>query len=365
MKKYLLAFSAMSTLASVAQAQSSVTLYGLTDVGILYTNNVRTTSGGKARWAMMSGNQSGSSWGLIGAEDLGGGYQAIFRLENGFTINDGNIGQQGRMFGRQAYVGLKSSGLGTLTAGRQYTPLQDFLELIDVGTPLAGYAAHPFDNDDLSNSFRADNAVKYATPSISGARGEAMYAFSNSTSFATNRLYSFGAGYTNGPLNLGAGYVRANAPGSSLAAGGAVTSESIPNTRVDQWGVGGTYTFAPLTFELLYTGALFSNSTMALTAKSGSLHFQNYEGSVRYLVTPALNLILGEWYTTVHQAGVSGHYLQTNVGGSYLLSKRTDIYLGAFYQKASSNLMANIPFAGGNATGQSQFAVVAGIRHNF
>src|ERR1700722_13901804 len=93
-----------------AHAQNSVTLYGIIDTGFTYTHN----SGGSAsQFAMTSGNESGSRWGLKGSEDLGGGLKTIFQLENGFNSTTGKLGQNGREFGRQAFVGLSGSGWGT------------------------------------------------------------------------------------------------------------------------------------------------------------------------------------------------------------------------------------------------------------
>ena len=85
------------------------------------TNNV----GGSA-WQMASGFAQGSRWGLKGTEDPGGGYSALFQLENGFNVNNGTLAQGGRMFGRQAYVG-GSARFGTLTLGRQYDAVVDYL----------------------------------------------------------------------------------------------------------------------------------------------------------------------------------------------------------------------------------------------
>ncbi|TCW85781.1 porin [Burkholderia sp. SRS-46] len=371
MKKTLVALAALGTFTGMAHAQSSVTLYGIVDAGIVYTSNVKTANGGKSLFQLASGNESGSRWGMTGTEDLGGGLKAIFKLEGGFNANNGTLGQGGREFGRQAYVGLKSDNIGTFTMGRQYNAIQDYVAPLAVSSVLTQFATHPLDNDNLNNTFRTDNSVKYSTPVIAGFQAEAMYAFSNSTNFANNRAYSVGATYANGPLNLGAGYARAQQPGTI---GGAIVgnpSSSTPSnpllgaSRVDQWGAGGTYAFGPATIGLLYTGSLFSNSTNGLTAAGGTIHFQNYEGSVRYQVTPALVLALGETYTSVHQSGASGHYLQTSGGAQYLLSKRTDVYANAFYQKASRNLQANIDAAGGAASGSSQTAVVVGIRHKF
>ena len=65
--------------------------------------------------------------GIKGSEDLGGGMRALFVLENGFDITNGTSGQGGRQFGRQAFVGLGSDRYGTVTLGRQYTSLDDFV----------------------------------------------------------------------------------------------------------------------------------------------------------------------------------------------------------------------------------------------
>ncbi|RBJ77057.1 porin, partial [Pseudomonas sp. MWU12-2534b] len=123
MKKLALSTLSLALLgaAGAAQAQSSVTLYGVIDTSIAWVHG----NDGQANnsWQMLSGNLQGSRFGLKGAEDLGGGLKAIFQLENGFDPGTGKLNQGGRMFGRQAFVGLESSQYGTLTLGRQYDPL--------------------------------------------------------------------------------------------------------------------------------------------------------------------------------------------------------------------------------------------------
>jgi predicted porin len=88
-------------------AQSSVTLYGLLDEGINYVNNVQTAQAGApngrtgaSQFAMTSGVMQASRWGLRGTEDLGGGYKAIFVIENGFDVGTGRFQQGGTFFGR-------------------------------------------------------------------------------------------------------------------------------------------------------------------------------------------------------------------------------------------------------------------------
>lgn len=103
MKKSLLALAAMSAFATAANAQSSVTLYGVVDLPIEYTNHLapglgapnasgvpQAAPGGGSRVGLSGGGGlSGSRWGLRGTEDLGGGLKALFVLESGFGLDDG------------------------------------------------------------------------------------------------------------------------------------------------------------------------------------------------------------------------------------------------------------------------------------
>ncbi|RDT01126.1 porin, partial [Burkholderia contaminans] len=85
MKKTLTALAVTATFATPVFAQSSVTLYGVIDEGLNYTNNVGTGH----VYEMASGYAQGSRWGLKGSEDLGGGMKAIFQIEDGFDVNTG------------------------------------------------------------------------------------------------------------------------------------------------------------------------------------------------------------------------------------------------------------------------------------
>src|SRR3546814_20283597 len=118
----LLAVALAAGFAGVAQAETSVTLYGLIDAGIGY-NQVKGANGDKAsRIGAVDGVNSGSRFGLRGTEDLGDGLKALFTLEGGFSPNNGESSQGGRLFGRQATVGLQRDRWGPLAFGRQTHP---------------------------------------------------------------------------------------------------------------------------------------------------------------------------------------------------------------------------------------------------
>src|SRR4051794_8023381 len=115
-----LAASAIAFACQSAFAQSSVTLYGVADVGVRYLTNANANNDGKL--FMTNGAITNSRIGLKGAEDLGGGLKAIFRLESGVELQNGQYSDGQREFNRAAYVGLARQ-YGTLTLGRQKTPL--------------------------------------------------------------------------------------------------------------------------------------------------------------------------------------------------------------------------------------------------
>jgi GBP family porin len=376
MKKTLMVAALSGVFATAAHAQSSVTLYGLIDAGITYTNNQH----GHSNWQETSGSVNGSRWGLRGAEDLGGGLKAIFTLENGFGINNGTLKQGGREFGRQAFVGLASNQFGTVTLGRQYDSVVDYVAPLSLtGSQYGGTQfAHPFDNDNLNNSFRNNNAVKYQSVNYGGFKFGGMYGFSNAAgAFANNRSYSAGASYNWGGLNVAAAYMQLNNGGSSNT-GGAVSDDfTFAASRQQTWGAGVSYAFGPATAGLVYTqtnlrqlvgiGAA-AGGTAAATPHSGdSAHFQNFEVNGRYALTPALSLAASYTYTRASLEARNPNFNQFNLQTAYALSKRTDVYVQGEYQHVSegSGVNANINGLGASSSNNNQVAVTAGLRHRF
>jgi len=378
MKKSLLTFGVLSTFAGAAQAQNTVTLYGLIDAGITYTNN----QDGNKNFQATSGAVNGSRWGLKGSEDLGGGLKAIFQLESGFSITTGKLGQGSREFGRQAFVGLSSDQAGSITLGRQYDSVVDYLAPLSLtGTPNGGTQfAHPFDNDNLDNSFRISNSVKYQSVNYGGLKFGGLYGFSNDAGgFATNRAYSLGASYNYGPMNVAAGYMQLNNSGTTLNSSGAVSDDAtFTAARQRTFGAGINYAFGSATVGLVFTqthlddatgiGASASGVTDGITLNGGSARFTNYEVNGRYNLTPAWSLSGAYTFTDARIDGVSPKYNQVSVQTAYALSKRTDVYLMGVYQHVSgtgsSGLTADINGLSASST-DSQVAATIGLRHRF
>src|SRR5207247_1877104 len=109
MKKWAMGMAAIPLAISAgAHAQSSVEMYGLISGGVGYLSN----QGGPHNFEALSGTNQNPRIGFRGQEDLGGGSKAIFALENGFNMMTGTAAQNGRLFGRQSYVGLSNTNLG-------------------------------------------------------------------------------------------------------------------------------------------------------------------------------------------------------------------------------------------------------------
>lgn len=378
MKKTLLVGALTSVFATMAHAQSSVTLYGLIDAGITYVNNAQ----GHSLWQMSSGAINSSRWGLRGSEDLGGGLKAIFTLENGFSIANGTLAQQSREFGRQAFVGLSSTEFGTVTLGRQYDDVVQYLgPLALTGTAYGGtFFAHPLDNDNLDNTFRVNNSVHYQSANYAGFKLGAMYGFSNAAGgFANNREYSVGASYSFGGFNFAAAYLQLNNSLNSTTSTGAVTDTPFTAKRQRIWGAGLNYTFGPATAGFVFTQTRLDGATSVFGAgpsatvpnlalvPASSLRFNNFEVNGRYALTPTLSVSGQYTYTDGELNNDHPHWHTVGLLANYYLSKRTDVYLQGEYQHADNDGTPFTAFINGlkPSSTSNQVAVTAGIRHRF
>lgn len=203
MKKHLIAFAACACLAELASAQtSSVTLYGIADAA------VERIKGATSLTRLSSGQWNGSRWGLRGSENLGGGLSAFFQLEQGYTIDNGQLGQGGRAFGRQAFVGL-SSPMGDIRLGRQYSPFDDVAALVGTKTYDVLNVARAVG---VENNDRLDNTITYLTPSLAGLVVQVQYSLGDErattdASRNSNKSYSVGGVYKSGRVIGGFAFI--------------------------------------------------------------------------------------------------------------------------------------------------------------
>ena len=387
MNKRILVAAVLGSIGVAAHAQSSVTLYGLIDAGVSYVNHAGPNSKSLVKFG--DGVAQGSRWGIKGSEDLGNGLKAIFTLENGFNVNDGTLGQGGREFGRQAFVGLTKDGMGTVTFGRQYSMSTDVLANYTTGgnTVAGNYAYHINDVDQLTSS-RVDNSVKFQSANFAGVTFGALYGFSNqagafagaqgtgsTNSGGSARTYSFGLNYAAGPISAGAAYTDIRYPSqqqgftTNISNVAPITSANVKELRT--FGLGARYLMGPAAFW-----ALWSNTRLVQQPGTGStnLVFDAYDAGAKYSFTPALTAGLG--YTYMHLGDAAkGHFNQFDLSLDYALSKRTDVYVLGIYQKASGTngstpVQAQIGdtttlFGPSGSNSQSQLAARVGIRHKF
>jgi len=380
MKKSLIVVAAAASFASVAHAQSSVTLYGLLDAGLTYTSNVAHNS----KWAAGSGGINQSMFGLRGSEDLGGGLKAIFTLESGFNINNGKFANNNGMFNRQAFVGLSSAQFGTVTLGRQYDAAQDYLApLTATGSWGGTYFAHPFNNDNLNTNggLSVNNSIKYSSANYAGLTFGGTYGFSNQAGgFANNRQYSLGAAYQWQGLHLGAAYAQQNNPAANVggASDGVLANTAgvlTGNFRQRQFGAGASYGFGPALVGVAWTQSRVDNLVGAAPGQRQG-HTNNYEINGKYNVTPALGLGIAYTFTDARGYGVNAdgndmktRYHQIGLQADYSLSRRTDVYAQAVYQHAMGDGGVASIYSGDNSvptsSSKNQTAATVGLRHRF
>jgi general bacterial porin, GBP family len=381
LKKSLVVVGVLGAFSIAAHAQSSVTLYGSLDAGLLYVNN----AGGHSVWLANSSTLSNTYFGLRGAEDLGGGTKAIFRLESGFNLTNGAFsGSSG--FNRQAYVGIQNDTYGTFTLGRQYDSVVDYLAPLSLAgqAGTVNVAAHPLNNDNIGGQYSIANAVKFESANYSGFHFGALYGFSNQAGgFANGRAWSVGAGYSNGPFRIAAAYDQSNRDPNAASAN-LSPAVAVPQGASLQrtYGVGANYTYGPGTVGVLWTHTKLQGST-GLTGLVGPLdaRFDNVELNGTYGITPALALVGNYTYTWGRTSGSgtdssSPKWHSATLGLDYSLSKRTDVYIAGVYQHASGDLYNNgqglvidntTSIAGilPPSSTRSQVGATTGLRHRF
>lgn len=381
MKKTLLAAALMAGFAGVAHAETSVTLYGILDAGIGYqkvkgsegyvTSGPQTEINSK-RTGLINGIQSGNRWGLKGSEDLGDGLRAVFVLESGFDLGTGNSAQGGRLFGRQATLGLAGDSWGQLDFGRQTNIASKYLSA--VADPFGG----GFDQANIGGAFTAantvryDNMVMYQTPNFSGFQFGVGYSFNGNGKQSWDKdlpvagggnvnakdlnkqAITTGLRYANGPIGIALTYDQIRDRGVH-ADGKPVNDVQYyaqgEDTTIKSWNIGGSYDFEVVKAYLAFgqtRNGLFEGQTF------GELNQQALLGKGlkvnSYLVglsaPVGAGTVMGSWTMADPDKAPDSFYKDYahdswemkkqhtfSLGYSHPLSKRTNVYAIGSYVK--------------------------------
>jgi predicted porin len=335
MKKSLLALAVVGAFASTAQAQSSVTIFGVIDAAFA------RISGNGTKTGLTNSGLNSSRLGFRGVEDLGGGLKASFHLEGALSNDDGNAA--GLTFQRRSTVSL-SGGFGEIRLGRDYTPSFWNLTIFDafgtngVGTNnTAGMVGSP-------TAVRANNSIGYFLPAMGGFYGQVQYAFGEQASGTPTRndgnYFGVRFGYANGPLNVAI----ATGQTKNLAVGG-----------YTQTNLGASYNFGAFAPAFLYAtektgaGAKVTGWELSATAPVGP-------GEIRAA------------YSRYNRANSANDWSKFAFGYGHNLSKRTQIYTTfARVSNSGTNATAviNNGLSGTALPGKPATGVEMGLRHTF
>ena len=371
-----------------ASAQSSLAIYGTADTALVYSSNQKGTSNTYVR----TGNLAASKLGFRGTEDLGGGMQALFVLENGIDLNSGATTPAGFAFSRQAYVGLGDDSYGTLTAGRQYTPYY-----LLVGAPLGptnfvtgATGAHPGDIDGFDTTIRVNNSLSYTSPVWAGAQLGALVGLGEQAgSLSSGRSLSAALKYDALPWNFALGYLKlknGNTPGVwSPTASASFSTSPLNNGYLSADSVQYLAAAARYTAGALVLGVHASN--VAYRPGSGSLftdtaRFDTAGLIASYQLSQAVFIGAGYSYTRERAAnGIAdpAKYQQLSLEQTYSFSKRTAFYFLEAFQIATGrtlgaagagnpvNAVALVGDSqnGSPSSGRNQSVLMVGLRHSF
>ncbi len=352
MKKSLLALSILSMFAGVASAQTSVVIYGSFDGGVRELNNVATSASTTGNRLTMGSNGTYNSnrIGFRGTEDLGGGNNAHFLLEQGFNTGTGALDNAaGRTFNRGAFVGL-GGAWGALDLGHQYTVVfktmvayEPFSYNYPAIVPVVGASGG---NTAFSNNpSRYSNDVQY-TGTFGPMTVRAEHSFGEvAGSTRTNSADGIATTFNGGPLVLGAAYSKRK-DGTTAAA---------PTFNYDVWTVGGAYTFGPARLTAGYNKQKQATTTVDTDTKL-------VWAGLNYDITPLVQLTGAYYRTKVSAAAGDGKTDMYMIGAKYLLSKRTNFYADVDYKKFGG--INRINAASVNPR-DNQTGVSVGINHNF
>jgi predicted porin len=417
MKKSLFAIAAVTAFAGAAQAQSSVTVYGILDVGYVggqgKASTVNATGGQVTPQENVSlfgqSAQTSSRLGFRGNEDLGGGLSAQFVFETGLSPNASTLSAFNN---RQAYIGLAQKGMGNARIGTQYTPIHEAVAATGANqvNNLVGDVIYP-QNTGLTNrdgsasnanagyTVRANNMIRFETESMAGLSVKAFAVQNgrdeNQTTYAATASASAAAGYVNGTgytggntnqngfgfgvnytfkkLLISANYQSftnenswteqtnlnvvgtvAGSPGALGVRTQAASSGVLTNTKDNQMYAGATYDFGILKAYAQYVNRKITSGL------DGNVYGKRtaQQIGVRGNVSPKVELWASGGLGQVSTFGASNptqNFTGYQLGANYILSKRTNLY-GIFGASNTSSASGQVELSNGTTSATRTFS---------
>ncbi|NIE62598.1 porin [Burkholderia sp. Ax-1719] len=347
-----------SVSASPVFAQSSVTLYGVIDNGIVY----QSSSGSNSAVRAVPGGLFATRFGFKGSEDIGGGIHVNFQLEQAFSGQSGAATNPADAFNRLAYVGL-SGGFGEVRFGLQNSPQYDVLQAA-MDPSWVKSIASPMNNFN-GLIIRANNGISYYTPTFGGLNAKFMVALRDSSSGGGNGIgfYNAVVQYTNGPLNVAAGYERGDEPG--VGAGGSYTltggAAAGPGAVFTVFNAGASYAIGSNRVWLAY-------HTERLTNTPKYMQHDVYQISDSYQFSPAVLCSLMYGYVR-DRTGEGNNAQEIGLLYEYALSKATELYTAAGFiqnRHQAAYTLAGTAYSGLALTpGTDTRGIGVGLVHKF
>jgi predicted porin len=370
----LAACVAAATAAGAVHAQSSVTLYGAIDTGLLYQSTSAASFAPNAKntghvYALKDAGIYSSFWGIKGVEDIGGGYKVNFRLQGVFNSGSGKLGLADTtgataVFNQQTTIGV-SGPFGSIDLGRQFTPMiyamadtdvraaQYFGSILSAWLGINQAAGWPGTNTNVPIGALYDsNAIVYQSPKFYGASVGLEYAPGGVPGqIQGGTRESAVLKYSNYGLNLAAVYYNAhdtNLPATTPATG-------VDNNRLYYFGA--KYTFHGLSVSASY-------GIGKSPANPGHSDYEMISGGLGYQFNPFFKVTSGYYYLK-DRNNSSNHSGEFAVGAEYGVSKRTLLYAQVGYVANHGTMNQLITYGEPVAPGVSTTAAMIGIRHTF
>ena len=385
MRLKLSSAAAFVAFAATAHAQSSVTLYGAMDGGLIYQSTsaaalspsvpVKYLPNKGSTFGYKDGGLYGSYWGLKGIEDIGGGYKVNFKLQGAFSSANGALqlsdtAGASALFNQQASIGI-SGPFGSLDAGRQFTPM--IFAMADTDARRAEYfgsiltawvsmnAAAGWPGNSTNGQIGAlydSNALVYQSPKFYGA--------SLALEFAPGGVAGQPQGgtresavlqYSNYGLHLAAVYYNGHDtnPFKVFPAASTVAPTGLDNNRF--YYLGAMYTIRGLSVSASYS--IGKNPSV-----SGQANLELISAGVGYQFTPAFQVSTGYYYLR-DRNNSSNHSGEVALGANLSLSKRTTVYAQVGYVDNKGNMNQMIAYGQLTAPGMSTTTAMVGVRHSF